>query len=435
MLTKEAYLCGRALALQQVGLGKVAGIDVVRKPGAFNFWNKLLGDNVNQTAFNHLTDIISHPSLGKLEDKYRNESMRSIHTYVDNVLRGKVAPPKLEELPETRSLKARKQILSMLRKGQQDVASQMSSTRRTRLSAAGAVAAPVIGGVALTKSSAEDDSRRSILPGVAGGAAAAAPILQGLQSGALRGSEPPKNLVTDMDVLKKKIEAGDILLTGEPNVYRAKAMVIAGGGDPHGYHVQTAVGSPKGKARDMKFIHSAPGAGGAYLDTEPLTGEKDIIVRRFKDPSHRKAFIENMRRAQLRDQLLGETFGDQARASMYDASHGLKIGLKDLLPKFLRERFASGCPSGSTVCSTLPGLMSPVPLAPGIPGNELLPHHIQKSDVLETIGHYYAPRTAGTARAEAALRTVPWLGRGVLGAGLGYGAYKGVKALMDRGEG
>jgi hypothetical protein len=224
------------------------------------------------------------------------------------------------------------------------------------------------------------------------------------------------------------------MLTSRPGWGSSFKMPIAFmGGDPYGYHVETVTKVPKGGAgRAIEGVHSTPAEGGAAGYLEKLDPKKDYIVKRFKDPAVRQQYLKNLLKLEESENVLESMLGPYARSKMYDMEAALKGGSKSFLPQFLQKLIGTSEPlSGQTVCSSLPGIASPVCLAPGVPRHEVMPHHIQRSPVLETPGHYRAGRTGLQRVYEHVLRAAPWLLRGGIGAGLGYGAYRGVKALMD----
>jgi hypothetical protein len=429
MTPKVAYMLGGQLALDHCfeGHSKTADIgDVVK-----NYVGRVLGSNVDNLVSSRYQELIKNPVLRKMEGEFIPGAMDTTHAYIKDVLRGSKTLPAIKDIPRSSQGGRTRKLVDAISRARDEVLTQQQATRMARLGTAGAVALP-IGAVALSKSSAlRDQEGSSYLPSIAGAGVATLPMLQGLEAGAVRMPESGKTVFKNVEELKKAIQEGDIMLTGNPSMNSLKAAIIAAGGDPHGYHTETVASRPNRKGW-FNVIHSHPKAGGASRQINDLLGKEDVIVRRFKDPAVRAKFMENMENAELQQDLLGNLFGEKAQISTYNKPSGIKAGIKDLLPRFLRKPLASCAPgAGNTMCSSLPATRSPVELAPGIPAHEVLPHHIQKSDALETIGHYYAPRSGAVSATETALRGVPTVARGLLGAGLGYGAYRGLKSLME----
>lgn len=434
MIPKAAYTLGRQLALEAMFV-KTAGISDTAR----TFGDRLLGKNIDAVAERNLNSIINLPGLGSLEKQYKHTpaDLDTIHSYIRNALHGGSKPiTELANIPKS-SMSAgdKTTLIEALNAGRKEVSTEEGASRMARLGLGGAIAVPIGGALALTKSSSIYDNSDSSIPVLAGGLVSAAPLMQGIQSGAVSLPEPRSQGFSDVNELRKLIRQGDIVLTGTPRNSalrpgKNKAIISASGGDPHGYHVETVVKKPN-RLGEMDVIHATPNSGGAAWETDML-GKEDVIVRRFKDPAHTKQFLKNIKDAFRREQILGDVLGDTAQGSMYKGMKGARSGWKDLLPVATRNFFASRCSPGEAFCSSLPSLSSPVPLYPGIPAHEVMPHHVQKSKVLETVGHFYPPRSKAVSISEAALRTTPALIRGLLGAGLGYGAYRGAKALMNR---
>jgi hypothetical protein len=312
-----------------------------------------------------------------------------------------------------------------------------SQENLTRLLTGTAVAAPIAYG--LNKMSSDNKNVSDYTPAAAGAFFGSAPILQGLKSKALSLSsnapEKGKKLKSVRDV-SKALQPGDIVLTSSPGKSGYfKSMISGLGADPHGYHVTTVTSVPKNRKRGaFEYVHASPQEGGAYgYSAHPDKGD-DVIIKRFKDPAHREKFLENLETRQIAEEGLEERFGGAARGSMYDTPRGVRSAGRSFLPESVaRALGGKEAPSpGASVCSSLPGMASPVCLAKGVEGANILPHHIRRSAALETAGIYHAKRTGPQLLYEKALSVLPWAIRGAAGLGLGYGAYRGAKALMGQ---
>lgn len=274
----------------------------------------------------------------------------------------------------------------------------------------------------------------AIFPAVVGGAVGVAPTIHGLTSrSTIAFPEPPELQLESVKKLQKYLQPGDILLTSKPGLTGTKVPGSLVGMDPYASHVEAVVETPAGKPPVV--IHSHPTVGGAVRRARDLPVDRDVIIKRFKDPTHRTQFLKNLERFESQEEALAKTLGDIARRKQYDRAGAVSAGFKTIIPRKLRKLFA-GKPSTvegatRTFCSSLIGMASPICLSPEIPAHELLPQHIQKSPELATKFHYRAPRLPRTKAVEALLRAAPWLARAAVGAGLGYGAYRGIKALMD----
>ena len=269
-----------------------------------------------------------------------------------------------------------------------------------------------------------------------GVAAGAAPVAQGISSGALRlGGRGPEMTRGE---LTSAIRPGDVLLTSYPREKRIKSLIALTGGDPHGYHVEIADKGAAGANRNkLVTIHSHPNYGGAAYSETPI-GEQSIIVKRYKNPEHARKMLENARAMEKEETRAVKGLPEAERLRRYSEPMATRAGVVSFLPEKLRNLIPEGdYPAGHTICSTLPGEASPICLKPGVRTNELLPHHIQTSPQLETVGHYLAPeaRTLGGRLLSGTLRALPWAARGALGLGLGYGTYRGAQAIVNRARG
>lgn len=271
------------------------------------------------------------------------------------------------------------------------------------------------------------------IPIAAGTVMGTAPILQGIRSGALT-SRTTGKVFTDVKEVRDALQRGDVILNAKPGWSNLKALISSIGGDPSGYHVETITGAPKGRA--PTFVQSHPALGGAVRYTEALDPGEDIIIRRFKDPGVVKEYAKNVSRMAKEEDALEALMGATARTHQYDMPHTKRLGLRSLLPKPLQRLIPGAAPStGGTVCSSLTGICSPVSLAPGVAARDIAPHHVRTSKALETVGVYKAPRNLPQKALDVGLKALPWAVRAGVGVGLGYGAYRGAKALMGDGGG
>jgi len=331
----------------------------------------------------------------------------------------------------------KRQLLRTMREGQQAVAAEAARVRDARINAGLLAAIPLTAGTTYgltrTKSSAwlGEDDRSSVVPVAGAATASALPFAQAAHSGAVRPLERTTKTLSDIEATRKNLRAGDVLLMANPTSGGFRNIASIVGSDPRGYHVAVVNRTPARGSKVVDVIHApgfGAGGGGALEEALPI-GEHHIQIRRLKDKMHRRALLRNVRKAQSAEDLLHATFGEAARGTRYNPDIGISAGLRDLLPTQVRRAIAS-CPvSGSSVCSTLVGKSLPVPIVPGIPGHEILPHHIQTSNLFETIGRQTLPETKQTTRAIRGLKLLPLATRAALAAGLGYGAYRGLKSL------
>lgn len=397
-----------------------------------SFIDNLLGRNVDRTVEQQLRGLMQAPII----KQYGPENTAGVEGFLLRALRrNKNKAFSSEDVPQSmlRS-KNRRQLLTDLESGRAAVDAERGATSRARLGLGlglgGAASLPVFlsDDQPTTKNAATDD-QNSVLPTIAAGTAGIAPTAQGLSSGALRFHRPTGKVVTEAQELAKHIQAGDIILSGDPTLYPIKVQLGLLGSDPHGYHVEVASGKPRGK--QWMTTEAVPSSGAAKQNVGPLNA-RDVHVMRLKNPEHVKQMQKNLRDFVYKQDVLEDVLGPEARASTYDIRTGVRAGLKSFLPNLLRRAIPRGKPTpGHAVCSSLIGQTCPVDLAPGIPKEELLPHHIQKSDLLEPVATFKANRTGTTKFLEGLLKASPWLLRGAIGTGLGYGAYKGVRALTD----
>jgi hypothetical protein len=408
------------------------------------------GHNVDRVLQQQHQKAMKNPFI-RTQAKYRPKSMTeeeiagTTSDFMSDVLRGKKEVPWLEDLPALS--KGRVKLVRTLEQGRKAVKGEQKTTRKARGLLAGGVALPVAGTSLLAKEGADGpalkkpsikkpdlkDTAQTVLPAAAAGVAGTTPIVQGLRSGALGKWSPGGKEFKDVGALRKSLKPGDVVLTSSPGKGGAfKPIISALGGDPFGYHVESVQDVPKGGAgRSVGFIHSSPGLGGAYGYEGPLAEGEDVIVRRFKDEATRKQYLKNLSKREMAEEMLEDVFGADARSTMYDKSQSVRAAGKSFLPSPLQKLLDRGKPStGATVCSSLPGMASPVCITPGVKGKDVLPHHIRRSKAFETVGSYRAPRNMSQRVFERILQTSPWLLRTGIGAGLGYGAYRGAKALL-----
>lgn len=348
-------------------------------------------------------------------------------------------------------------IIEQLLAGQKAVKAETAATRRARLGL-GAAAIPAIGAPFLLKESVDLETAAPMGAGIAAGSL---PIAQGLSSKALSLRRPGGKLFKDPAELQKLTRRGDIFLESAPGWKPTgpyKPLISLMGADPTGgYHagVVERTPSPEGIRKELtkrlgraptpfdlrdaiasaeiESIEAGPEGRAAVRNRGELTAKKDFVVRRFKDTKHVEPFMKNVMRMHGREEVIDKILGAEATRRMYDKPTSIKAGIGSLLPTKAQQWLAKISPAdpGRAVCSSMPGLCSPTELMKGVPGEHVMPHHILRSPELETVGRYVAPRTLKQKVIDLGLRASPWALRGALGAGLGYGAYRGIKALLD----
>ena len=404
---------------------------------ARNAARTLGGSNIEDVAGKHYQQVLKSPAVQSYRRDYPKH-MQTTEGFFEDVIRGKKEVPWAEELP--RQTKGRLRLLDELEEAAAAVKGERGKTTKARRILTGAVALPTAaaGTYGTVKTSAAKKSKlkavaKEVAPALAGAGMGTAPIVQGLRTGALSLEAGKGRQFKDVAELRRNLTAGDVILTSAPGRGgKWKPAISALGGDPFGYHVEVVSDVPKGgPKRRFSTIHSTPGEGGAVERTMQLVPDEDIIIRRHKDPSHAKGMLKNVKERALRGDVLEELLGQSARAELYDKQRATMASLKSFLPQGVAKLIPSGrVTPGNAVCSSLPGMASPVCLVPGVAGEDVLPHHVRRSKQLETIGHYRAARNLPQRMFERSLQAAPWLVRGALGAGLGYGAYRGAKALM-----
>lgn len=424
----------------QLGCTQALG-DLCKESGYKPLWlsgilDRLAGRNVAKALAEQHKQILRVPSVAEQVAQHPG-SMSTFETYVDKALRGKRGyipremppPPTLQTILERAETENHRNLMQALTAGRDAVRAERMATLKTRLGLAGAAALPVAGGIAAAsyqrnKTSALDEYRdphRETAARAAAGVMGALPISQGLLSKAMALPAPVGKRIKDIPELLETLQPGDITLRGRPGAGGSKIPTVMVGGDPYGTHVETLV-SKEGPT----FIHSHPFVGGAIAHQRPLQEAEDLTIMRFRNPQHTQEFLKNLQELRQREDILGKLLGEEARKRMYDRPAAIRSGAESLLPPAVRgalPRWKIPGP-GETICSSLPALCSPVSMTPGTPAWKALPHDLQNSPVLEAIGHYRAPRTRAMRMFEGILRTTPWLLRGALGLGLGYGAYK-----------
>jgi len=397
-----------------------------------------LGRNVDEAVEKAHTHAMRNKYM-QTQAKYNPGDMGTTEEFIRDTLRGTTEIPWVSELPS--ASKGRLNLLNRMKSGRRQVAAEQARTRASRVGIGSGVALPLlaVGGFELGKEGAATVPKKSdlkakvkeVAPAAIGAAAAAAPIIQGIGSGALRVRPDIGRQFQSVAKLRKSLKPGDIILTSHPGKGgKWKSPIALLGGDPYGYHIETATKIPK-RGKAVEFVHSSPGVGGAAGYVGDLDELEDVVVRRFKTPAQRKEYLKNLASREHAEDVLEEVFGEEARATRYDKTQAGKAGAKSFLPKRLQKLFQGGAPgAGKAICSSLPGMASPVCMVPGVHGKDVLPHHIRSTKALKTVGSYRAPRTMGQKAFERLLQAGPWALRGALGAGLGYGAYRGAKALM-----
>ena len=402
-----------------------------------NHWNKLRGSNIEDVVQAYLGEALQHPAVKPIRKEFP-DNMDVARGYMYDVLRGSKNVPSIDDLPK--ASRVNNSLLTLLHKGSKAVGNETKVTRNARIGTGLVVGLPIASGLYTTHdnsnfklSSLLKQDESNTIPIVAGAVAAGAPVVQGLHSGALALRNHTGKQFTNVSQLHKNLNPGDIVLVSSPGVAGGpwKPVISALGGDPYGYHVQNVTGKPHGSRKSVNFTHSNPGAGNAFPFNFKLSPEEDMIVRRFRSPELAKNYVDNLYKKEMSQEALEQLFGMRARGSMYEGSSSLKAGIKSLLPAPLSRLLKNNVSCGGGICSSLPAQASPIPLVPGVEPNDVLPHHIRRTNVLKTIGHYKAPRTGGQLALERLFQAAPWALRGGIGAGLGYAAYKGVKALTS----
>ncbi len=421
---------------------KLAGVESPSK--IRSFLNLLSGKTVDPILKRQQQNIMNIPHIARIAKK-RPEDLAPFKDYVKRILRGNEYIPKLKDFPARMRHQKNRDTVRLLNQGRKAVRQERASVRNARLGTGGTAAAAGLGSYALfgngpsgtppaLKTSAATNTDESNLPMVSGISASAAPTIQGIHSKALRVRPFKGQRFSDVVELRKTLNPGDILTTSHAGFDRNKALITAVGGDPYrGYHVSSVTDVPKNTRRGIRFIESSTDSGAAWRGREPLSPQSDYVIKRFKDPRQAKTYLKNLEAFAKKERLLEDLLGPTARGKMYDTSTSVKGALGSFLPSSVQKAITGKKlpDAGKAVCSSLTGICSPVPLAKNVPKQQLLPHHILSSSALKTVGHYTAPRTFGQKFIERALQASPWLVRGALGAGLGYGAYKGIKALTD----
>ena len=399
--------------------------------------DQFLGRNVENAYAQHYKRVMQLPFVRTTTAANRGR-MEAFKTFLDNALRGGARDiVDARELPVGLRTAGRRQLIKAMKAGQEAVGAERAAAWRARLGVGGGVAAPIAGGIALSgggEKTADTGDDNALLPSAVGIGVGALPTIHGIHSGALRLSgEPEDKLVSSFAALRKQIQPGDILLTGDRGTASPMKPVIAlTGGDPYGYHVEVATGKPAGAVHEgIPITHSTSGAGGAHGYMGLRRGREDVIIKRFINKKHVAGFLKNIGKARAQEDVLAKMLGPTAASTMYDSGTAIGAGVKSLLPASVQRLFCGSPQAGKAVCSTLPAMASPVELAPGIPRHEVLPHHISTSPKLKTVAHYRTPRSGATKLYEKAVGTLPWVLRAGIGAGLGYGAYRGIKALTE----
>jgi hypothetical protein len=406
------------------------------------------GRNWRDVADKYYTEVMAMPHLKSTGKLYGDESMKGTNQFVREALTGETPTPGFRGSlvdPETGDVvsTSRRQIqaLAKLEEGRRKVMLQQKKTRtaRRRLIAGGltAVGAGTLHNQGMPEISVKtadlSDTQKNVAAGGLAAAAGAAPIAQGLSSGALRLRADTGTNVTDVKDLRKMMQSGDVLMYGLPGTEDyGKGSISLVGGDPHVPHVQQVQKAHKGRTA-YTGIDAAGGRGGGAATTEvaeELHPKWNYTIRRFKDPEHRKAFLKNLGAAETADEALEDAFGSWARSTRYDDRRSTPAAKRSMLPGPLKKLVKADPSEGRAFCSALTGKCSPVPLTKGVEGADVLPHHVRSSKVLETVGSYRAPTSLKNKIYDKALGASHWGVRGLAGAGLAAGTYVGAKKLM-----
>lgn len=402
------------------------------------YGSALSGRNVQEAAELAHGGVMKNPLIRKAVKKTPS-SERLMSEQVGEMLYGRQQIP--VEIFEMGG--KRRDLVRALEKGQKAIGKARTRRRLARGGTALAVGTPIALGVGSMMSPDEaektgakkkslGEQAKELAPAVAAGAVGSVPILHGLKTQALKVKGDKGQVVTDPKQLKKLIRPGDVLLSADPGkAGKWKAQISMLGGDPTGYHVETVTGK-SGPGLEFQRTHASPGWGGAMREGTAFVADEDVIIRRFKDKQQAKEYLKNVRARAKAEEAFGSVFGERARGRLYAGKQNISSALKSMLPGPLSKLIPDpSSVTGMASCSSLTGQCSPVSLAPGVSGKDVLPHHVRSSKAFDTIATYRAPQTGAQRVYNAVLRASPWLLRGAAAAGLGYGAYRGAKALAD----
>jgi len=400
------------------------------------FGERLLGRNVQQAISAGEGRVLSHPIVQREMQwgekpirSYVSEVLKGTREHIHPKTQGKVVPYNPANPYETTS----QELSNLLQSARADVVKQQSATRKARLMAAGAgtvaVGAPTAG--IMAKEGAETDSKlKQVAPAAAGTAIGVTPIVKGISSGALQ-LRPSKTRGPRMtfEQLQRSMRPGDVLMTGAEGAGTPFHYTLAGG-DPRAFHAEVAKEvKPGGEYRSVHSLGGKKRGGQAVTQWTHVKPEAHYIIRRVKDPALRKQLLEGVQDIATKEEALHRAFGPHARSTQYQKPLQISSAFRNILPGFLRNLLPEVRCSGG-ICSTLPSEAAPT-LVPGVKPKEVLPHHLLAAPTMETVGHF-TPELTKAQRLSLALKgAAPWALRGGIGLGLGYGAYRGAKKLME----
>lgn len=292
---------------------------------------------------------------------------------------------------------------------------------------------------------------------------------------------------TDLNALKKKIRAGDIILSGSPDTSLAKVMINLSQGMPESYHAGVAA-----KNRSLSVIDSHPFHG--IGESDYLGPHENIHVLRHKDNKHNANLSRKVKEVSKNSEKFRSTiekrlaskglhpddahrFSWYAMRRLYSNDKGVTSGVKDIfLPnltsstapvknvgnayKDFNKNFKNYgkqvadkilellendpnyinkdpslkvlkklVPQVNSTCSTLPAVLGGKNIVAGKHVKDTLPADFLKSKDYVSIGKYKtAPSNSMVDRAvHSSLKYVPHalrLGAGATLGGLGYMAAK-----------
>lgn len=402
-------------------------------PRLKNFGSNLFGSNTRRAVEQGMEEINALPFMRRLQKAHSAEDLAPLNTYIERILKDPKALPLLKKnMPSAmQRTKGRQQLLAAMERHQGLIHSARNSARSARLQTSSGVALPTLGVAALSdaeepisKTGADD----STLPAVGAAIAGSAPIAQGISSGALRFKDTAPRF-KDVDELRRALRVGDVILTGDPKFTANKAMITSLGSSPGAYHASVFTGMD---GNEMNRIQTASPHGGAGTTSMPL-GSEHVTVRRMKNPKDVRKLVRKIRQADragdvVRDALSGHSISGSRK--LYDQPRAIGSALKSFLPHRLNRALSKAPDPGSFICSNLVGASCPTKLVKGLPNHALLPHHLEATPELETVGKFTAKQTRNQRLLDVLAKASPWAVRGLIGAGLGYGAYKGIDALM-----
>jgi len=404
-----------------------------------SYWENLLGKNVQRAIQKGEERVMAHPIVAEQAQwgekpirGYVKDVLKGDKAHIHPWTKGKIVPYDPTNPYATTS----HDVSELLWKNRNLVKNQQQHTKKTRLLTGAAAAVPLAGSAAtvMSKEGAEPPKKKSTLekvaPVAAGVGVGSIPISKGIAEGNLlpRPANARGPRLT-LDQLGKSMQSGDILMTGARE--GSPIHMALGGGDPRASHAEVITGVPE--AGKYNRVHSMGGLkrGGKALPgaNVPLVPEGHYVLRRPKNPELAKSMVGGVQEATMQEEALHRAFGPHARSTQYEKSLQRNSALRNLLPKSLRNLLPeSKCLGG--ICSTLPAEAAPG-LVPGQRAKDVLPSHLISTPTMETIGHFSPELTRRERRILALKGAAPWLLRGAAGLGLGYGAYRGVKKLLE----